>query len=217
MHSARRREIVEALRTSIKLGWERLTRGIVDFLAAHGVTPNQVSYAGLFVTIASAPLFANGWLSLGAWVFAAGSTSDSIDGALARRTNTFSEVGAFLDSTLDRIGEAIALAGVAIWLARQGSDMAVGAIVIALLGGNLTSYVRAQAEALGIECNVGWVTRTERCVIMGILLVVHLPELMAYVLAAATSFTAGQRILHVRNALLSASRSGKVSRVSRTP
>jgi CDP-diacylglycerol--glycerol-3-phosphate 3-phosphatidyltransferase len=196
--------IVEALRTSIKQGWERLTRGIVERLAALGVTPNQVSFAGLVVTIASAPLFALGWLSLGAWIFAAGSVSDSIDGALARRTGANTQVGAFIDSTFDRIGEAAALAGVAIYLARHGSDLAVGAIVIALLGGSLTSYVRARAETLGIECSVGWISRTERVFIMGILLVVHLPELMAYVLAVATCFTAGQRIVHVRSALLNA-------------
>lgn len=193
---------MEAFRTSIKLGWERLTQGIVAFLAARGVTPNQVSLAGLLVTVASAPLFAEGWLSLGAWIFAAGSVTDSIDGALARRTGTSTEAGAFLDSTFDRIGEAVALAGVAVFLARQGSDLAVGAIVIALLGGSLTSYVRARAEALGVECSVGWISRTERVCIMGTLLVVHLPELMAYVLALATCFTAGQRIIHVRKALL---------------
>ncbi len=193
---------MEALRTSIKQGWERLTSGIVGVLARRGVTPNQLSFFGLFVTIASAPLLAQGWLSLGAWIFAAGSVIDSFDGALARRTGTATEAGAFLDSTFDRIGEAAALAGVAIFLARQGSDFAVGAIVIALLGGSLTSYVRARAEALGIECTVGWISRTERVVIMGMLLVVHLPQVMAYVLALATCFTAGQRILHVRNALL---------------
>ena len=203
--NARRKKsggIVEAFRTSIKLGWERLTQGIVAFLAARGVSPNQVSLAGLLVTVASAPLFAEGWLSLGAWIFAAGSVTDSIDGALARRTGTSTEAGAFLDSTFDRIGEAVALAGVAVFLARQGSDLAVGAIVIALLGGSLTSYVRARAEALGVECSVGWISRTERVCIMGTLLVVHLPELMAYVLALATCFTAGQRIIHVRKALL---------------
>lgn len=195
---------MEALRSSIKQGWERLTDGIVVFLAARGATPNQVSFAGLLVTIASAPLFAQGWLSLGAWIFAAGSVTDSIDGALARKTGMNSEVGAFLDSTFDRIGEAVALAGVAVYLARNGSEFAVGAIVIALLGGSLTSYVRARAEALGIECTVGWISRTERVFIMGILLVVHLPEVMAYVLACATCFTAGQRINHVRNALVNA-------------
>lgn len=203
--NARRKKsggIVEAFRTSIKRGWERLTQGIVAFLAARGVTPNQVSFVGLLVTVASAPLFAEGWLSLGAWIFAAGSVTDSIDGALARRTGTSTEAGAFLDSTFDRIGEAVALAGVAVFLARQGSDLAVGAIVIALLGGSLTSYVRARAEALGIECSVGWISRTERVFIMGMLLVLHLPQLMAYTLALATCFTAGQRIIHVRKALL---------------
>jgi CDP-diacylglycerol--glycerol-3-phosphate 3-phosphatidyltransferase len=198
---------VEAFRTSIKQGWERLTSGIVELLAASGVTPNQISFAGLIISIASAPLFATGWLSTGAWVLAFGSVSDSIDGALARRTGTFSEVGAFLDSTFDRIGEAVALAGIAIYLAREGNDLAVGAVVIALLGGSLTSYVRARAETLGIECTVGWCSRVERVFIMCILTVVHLPVLMVYVLAVATCVTAGQRIWHVRNALAGSERS----------
>ena len=204
MRRAKERGIVEALRTSIKQGWERLTERLVGLLAAAGVTPNQVSLAGLLIAIAAAPLFATGWLSLGAWVFAAGSVTDSFDGALARRTGRASEVGAFLDSIFDRIGEAAALAGVAVYLAINDRYLAVGAIVLALLGGSLTSYVRARAEALGIACTVGWISRTERVFIMGILLVVHLPEVMAYTLAVATCFTAGQRIQHVRGALMQA-------------
>jgi CDP-diacylglycerol--glycerol-3-phosphate 3-phosphatidyltransferase len=198
---------VEAFRTSIKQGWERLTSGVVDALAQYGVTPNQISFVGLMLSIASAPLFALGWLSTGAWVLAIGSVSDSIDGALARRTGTFSEVGAFLDSTFDRIGEAVALAGVAIYFAREGDDLAVGAVVIAVLGGNLTSYVRARAEALGIECTVGWFSRVERVSLMCILLVFHLPTVMIYLLAIATCATAAQRILHVRSALTESARS----------
>jgi CDP-diacylglycerol---glycerol-3-phosphate 3-phosphatidyltransferase len=202
---------VEAFRTSIKQGWERLTSGVVDALAAWGVTPNQVSVAGLLLSIASAPLFATGWMSVGAWVLAFGSVSDSIDGALARRTGTLTEVGAFLDSTFDRIGEAVALAGVAIYCARQGEDLAVGAVVIALLGGSLTSYVRARAETLGIECTVGWFSRVERVVLMCLLLVFDLPVLMVYSLAVATCVTAGQRIWHVRNALADPQRAASAS------
>jgi CDP-diacylglycerol--glycerol-3-phosphate 3-phosphatidyltransferase len=152
-------------------------------------------------------LFAFGWFSTGAWIFAAGSVTDSIDGALARRTGRVSEDGAFLDSIFDRIGEAIALAGVAYYLATVDDYLAVAAVVLALLGGNLTSYVRAKAEALGIGCSVGWISRTERIFIMGIILVFDQPALMAYVLAVATCFTAAQRAVHVRAALAAAVRS----------
>jgi phosphatidylinositol phosphate synthase len=193
--------IVEALRTTIKQGWERLTAPLVTLLAEHDVAPNQVSFAGLVIAMSSAPLFAFGWFSTGAWIFAAGSVTDSIDGALARRTGRASEDGAFLDSVFDRIGEAVALAGVAYYLAAAGSYLAVVAVVIALLGGSLTSYVRAKAESLGISCSVGWISRTERIFIMGVVLVFDQPELMAYLLAVATCFTAVQRILHVRAAL----------------
>jgi CDP-diacylglycerol--glycerol-3-phosphate 3-phosphatidyltransferase len=195
-------EIVEAVRATIKQGWERLSAPLVRLLAEHDVTPNQVSLAGLVIAVSAAPLFAFGWFSTGAWIFAAGSITDGIDGALARRTGRVSEDGAFLDSVFDRIGEAIALAGVAFYLAAAGRYLAVVAVVIALLGGSLTSYVRAKAEALGIACTVGWISRTERVFIMGIILVFDQPELMAYVLAVATCFTAAQRVVHVRAALL---------------
>ena len=201
---------MEAYRTAFKQGWERLTSRFVDFLAASGVTPNQVSVAGLLISIASAPLLAYGWLSLGGWVLTVGSVSDSIDGALARRTGKFSEVGAFLDSTFDRIGEGVALAGVAIFLAREGNDLAVGAIVLGLLGGSVTSYVRARAESLGIECTVGWFARTERMLLTCTLLIFHLPTLMAYLLAVATCITAWQRIWHVHAALGDSTRSKSV-------
>jgi len=203
-------EIVEAYRTAFKQGWERITSGFVDWLAASGVTPNQVSIAGLLISIASAPLLACGWLTLGGWVLTVGSVSDSIDGALARRTGSFSEVGAFLDSTFDRIGEGVALAGVAILLAREGNDLAVGAIVLGLLGGSVTSYVRARAESLGIECTVGWFARTERMLLVCSLLIFRLPVLMAYLLAIATCITACQRIWHVHAALANSTRSKSV-------
>jgi CDP-diacylglycerol--glycerol-3-phosphate 3-phosphatidyltransferase len=198
---------VEAYRAAFKQGWERFTSGFVDWLAARGVTPNEVSVAGLLISIASAPLLASGALTLGGWVLTVGSIGDSIDGALARRTGAFSEVGAFLDSTFDRIGEGVALAGVAIFLARGGNELAVGAIVLGLLGGSVTSYARARAESLGIECTVGWFARPERMLLVCALLIFRQPALMAYLLAIATCVTACQRIWHVRAALAESARS----------
>lgn len=185
----------------MKSRFEAATARFVDALARCGVTPTQVSLTGLAVTVASAPLIAHGWLATGAVVFALGSLADAIDGALARRLGVVSDFGAFLDSTLDRVGEAAGLAGLAAWFAAGGEVWPVVLVVVALTGGNLTSYVRARAESLGVACSDGWFSRTERVCLFGFGLLFHVPQVMIVLLALATCVTAVQRFLVVRRAL----------------
>lgn len=181
--------------------FEHATSSLVDQLADGGITPGQVSVAGVGLCIAAAPFIATGWLSTAAIVFAVGSLADALDGALARRLGRTSRLGALLDSTLDRIGEAAGLAGLAAYFAAAGQVWPAVLVVVALLGGNLTSYVRARAESLGIACGDGWMSRTERVTVFSVGLVLHLPELMIMVLAFGTSITAVQRFLVVQRAL----------------
>lgn len=189
--------IVEALRSAGKAWFEDLTRPLIAWLDTRGVTPNQVSTAGLIVTLTSTPLIATGWLTTGALVFGFGSLTDALDGALARRRASTSKLGAFLDSTFDRIGEGAALGALAVYFADHRETGAVAATAVALIGGNLTSYIRARAEALGIECEVGWASRTERVCILGFGMLFHVQEIMIYLLAALTAWTATQRMWHV--------------------
>jgi phosphatidylinositol phosphate synthase len=119
--------------------------------------------------------------------------------------------GAFLDSTLDRAEEGIVLAAVAAYFAAvKHDDLAVAAVVIAVLGSLLVSYTRARAEALGVECKVGLATRAVRVVILSIGLVFargaglgdfSLLKPAIYALALLTSFTVFQRVFHVRREL----------------
>jgi CDP-diacylglycerol--glycerol-3-phosphate 3-phosphatidyltransferase len=190
-------EIVEAIRRASKAWFEDLSAPLVEWLDARRVTPNQVSTTGLVVTLSSTPFVAEGWLAVGALIFGVGSLSDAVDGALARRQGRSTRFGAFLDSTFDRIGEGAVLAALAVHFAVHREMWAVGATVLSLLGGNLTSYVRARAETLGIDCEVGWVSRTERVFIMGVGMLFHVAVPMIWVLAALTMVTAGQRVWHV--------------------
>jgi CDP-diacylglycerol--glycerol-3-phosphate 3-phosphatidyltransferase len=185
----------------IKQRFEAATSSLIDALARRGVTPTAVSLAGLAVTVSSVPLIATGWLTVGALVFGFGSLADGLDGALARRLGVVSDFGAFLDSTLDRIGEAAGLAGLTAYFALGGQVWPTVLVVVALAAGNLTSYVRARAESLGVECSDGWMSRTERVFVFGIGLLLHVPELMIAVLALATTITAGQRFVAVQRAL----------------
>ncbi|MEX2253532.1 MAG: hypothetical protein WD649_05215, partial [Thermoleophilaceae bacterium] len=115
--------------------------------------------------------------------------------------------GAFLDSTLDRGEEGIVLAPVAAYFATRGDDLAVAAVVVAVVGSLMVSYTRARAEALGVECKVGLATRPVRVVILSAGLVFakgaslgdfELLEPAVYVMAALTTITVFQRVFHVR-------------------
>ena len=121
--------------------------------------------------------------------------------------------GAFLDSTLDRLEEGIVLIAVGAYFADRGDNLAVAAVVAAVLFSLMVSYTRARAEALGVECKVGVATRAVRVVILSIGLVFAKGaglgdfELLApavYVLAVLTLFTTLQRIWHVRTQLRAA-------------
>ena len=142
--------------------------------------------------------------------FIIGSIMDTLDGRYSRMSGKGTPFGAFLDSTLDRVEEGIVLTAVAAYFAAHNQDVAVAAVVIAVLGSLLVSYTRARAEALGVECKVGLATRAVRVVILSIGLVFargaglgdfSLLKPAIYALAVLTSVTVLQRILHVRGEL----------------
>ena len=132
-----------------------------------------------------------------------GSILDILDGALARSQNLGSEFGAFIDSTVDRIGEGFMLGAIALVLMRDGREWGVALAFAALAGSFLVSYTRAKAEALGLKGDVGFGSRAERVVVITTGLV--LAPLSEYVLlatvavlVASTWITVLQRVLAVR-------------------
>jgi len=126
---------------------------------------------------------------------------DILDGALARRTNRATQFGGILDSTLDRLSEAVVLLAVLVLYAREPAFMPVILASLALIGSLLVSYIRARAEGGGLECGVGLFTRAERVVVLALgLLLSHLPNALVIALAvivAFSFFTAGQRLVYV--------------------
>lgn len=146
----------------------QLTRPAVWLLARTSVTPNAITWFGfaLFV-IAAALVVTENLLAAGLMVLFAG-LFDMLDGALARRTNRVTRFGAILDSTLDRATEALLLLGILILFAREQSMMGMVLAGIALPGSLMVSYIRARAEAAGLECKVGLGTRGERVIILAL-------------------------------------------------
>ena len=174
------------------------------------LTPNTISMAGLLGNVVAAVLVTQEEFFLAGLAFIAGSVMDTLDGRYSRMSGKGTPFGAFLDSSLDRMEEGIVLAAVGAYFAKQGDDMAVAAVVLAVLFSLMVSYTRARAEALGVECKVGLATRAVRVVIIsaGLLFAkganladFELLEPAIYALAALTIFTTFQRVWHVRREL----------------
>jgi CDP-diacylglycerol--glycerol-3-phosphate 3-phosphatidyltransferase len=187
----------------------RLAGASLDQLARTRLTPNTLSAVGVALSIAGAVLvyfeYVTEWLFLlGGFVFLVGSLLDIVDGALARSRGLGTPFGAFLDSTVDRVGEAFMLGAIALVFMRDEHEVAVALAFAALAGSFLVSYTRARAEALGLSGKVGIGTRAERVAVIttGLGLEALLPFGVlpwAIALLAATAwFTVVQRVLFVR-------------------
>jgi CDP-diacylglycerol--glycerol-3-phosphate 3-phosphatidyltransferase len=145
----------------------RLITPICNSLLRVGLTANSVTVIGAFgVTAASLALFPIGQFLLATLLITFFALSDLLDGTMARISKSVdSKWGAFLDSTLDRISDAAILIG--IWIYFRNSDGFEGPLlIINLILGGLIPYIRARAEALSIQCEVGIAERVERLVII---------------------------------------------------
>jgi phosphatidylglycerophosphate synthase len=67
-----------------------------------------------------------------------------------------------------------------------------------LVGSFLTSYIRARAEGLGWQCQVGLFTRAERVIVLAIGLLVDQVFAALCILAVFTFVTVVQRLVYVR-------------------
>lgn len=174
---------------------------VVRWLAMRQVTPNQVTLVALGLSLLAALCIGVGWLRLAALVLIVAGLGDLVDGMLARATDQESPFGAFFDSTLDRLSEGAVLAAVAYRFASNGQPLLVALVVLALLGSLLVSYARARAQALGVECKVGLMSRAERTVLLITGLLLGLLAPVVVLLAALTLYTVGQRVQYVHEAL----------------
>lgn len=169
------------------------------------LTPNTVTVIGLFIVTVAAFLIAQGLLLAGAAVLLAGSLLDAVDGSLARLQGGGTVFGSFLDSTLDRVGEAVLYAGIVGYFLGTTADprLPVAGTILALIGSFMVSYARARAEAIGVPAAVGLAPRTERlALVIGGVAIAGLgwPVVLIGVLWLVTVLTAVtviQRIRHV--------------------
>lgn len=187
---------IESMRDACKKRLEDFTKPLAALLLRHGVTPNAVTWMALVLSAVSAVLVLYEATVAAGLLFLLASACDLLDGTLARLGHLESRLGAFLDSTLDRVSEGLLLAAMAAVFARQGLGFAAALCVLVLLTGMLVSYARARAESLGTSCTVGIATRAERVILLVLGLVSgFLVEALALLLVLS-AFTVVQRLRH---------------------
>jgi CDP-diacylglycerol--glycerol-3-phosphate 3-phosphatidyltransferase len=166
-------------------------------LAKIGMTPAVVTIIGLVVTIIGAVLIASGELFWGGLVAGTGVTLDALDGPLARRLDTASDRGAFLDTMSDRFGEIAVWVGVSVYLRDEPRLLVL--CIVALAFSLLVPYVRAKAEIAGLEGRGGWMGRAERMLLvlfgmMAVGLGLEIMEPLLWIFVLLTGLTVAQRI-----------------------
>lgn len=193
----------EHLRTFVT----NLISPVARLLLRLNVSPDTVTVVGTVGVVAAALwFFPRGELLAGVLVITAFVFSDLLDGTMARMSGRTSTWGAFLDSTLDRMGDSAIFGGLVLYFAWVVESEILAALTLyTLVTGWLTSYTRARAESLGFEAKVGLAARADRLVAVlaaaGLSDIFDVPvllEAVLWLLAAASTVTVVQRILTVR-------------------
>ena len=182
--------------------WARAKAGVVvtpiaRVLAKLGIHPNTLTILGMLLQAGVGAVFATGRITLGGWLLVIVGPLDALDGSVARARGSKSKFGAFFDSTMDRLSDAVLILGLTAHYLRQGASAEVVLLLISLVAAMMVSYTRARAEALGFPCKVGLLTRMERIILIGVLAAVGLPTVMVWALAVLSVFTVVQRVLYV--------------------
>jgi CDP-diacylglycerol--glycerol-3-phosphate 3-phosphatidyltransferase len=188
----------------------RIFRPTAAFLVRRGVSPDVVTLVGTAGVVAGAlGWFPRGEFFWGVIVVTCFVFSDLVDGTMARMTDRSSRWGAWLDSTLDRVGDAAVFGGIALWYAGDGDDLLLASLAVyGLAAGAVVSYARARAEGLGMTANVGITERADRLVVVLVatgfegLGVPYVQALALWYVAVGSSVTIVQRAIAVRRQAL---------------
>jgi CDP-diacylglycerol---glycerol-3-phosphate 3-phosphatidyltransferase len=182
---------------NLKVSLDGILKPVTRFLKRLGVHPNMLSLLGIVLTFGVPWSMASGqWTGAGLWLIFAG-FFDILDGTLARNEGLQSRFGAFLDSTLDRVSEAIVLAGFLIYYQRQASLGGCLLVFSVFLFSVLVSYTRARAEGLGLECRVGLLPRPGRVAVIALGFFFQLPTGALILVGLLSLVTVFQRIYRV--------------------
>ena len=175
-----------------------------------GVSPDAVTVTGTVLSVVVAiGCFTTGRLVLGVVLLAVIMLSDLVDGTMARLSGRSGPWGNFLDATLDRVADGAVFGSLAIYAANAGLMWACAGAITALVTGQVTSYAKARAEAVGATANVGIAERAERLAVAFLGVIAAAAgwplglTIALWVIALFGVITIVQRIVEVRGQLRS--------------
>jgi len=148
----------------IRQWWTWIISPLENYFVNNHISPISITSLGLVFSIVAGLLFSQGLISLAGFSLLASAILDILDGRVARRRHISSNLGAFLDSVFDRIGEFFIFGGLLSYYAVIKFYFLT--ILIIILGSFLTSYCKARAESLGVKCDVGILQRPERLAVL---------------------------------------------------
>ena len=186
-------------------GYLSIILSLTDFLKTLNINPNALTTLGTILTIVGAIFFALSYLRLGGIFIVLGAVCDTMDGKIARDSDKKTNFGGFYDSVMDRYSEIIMFFGIAVHFVRHDFYWTSVAIFAAVGGSVMVSYVRAKAEALGFEINIGMMQRPERIAYIAVASIIgelpYIDELFLmvaiWVIAVLANVTAVQRLVYV--------------------
>jgi CDP-diacylglycerol---glycerol-3-phosphate 3-phosphatidyltransferase len=192
--------MAKILSVTVKTATVRLFDPVIRALLRIGVTANTVTVLGTVgVGVGALGFATRGHFVAAVVIVTLSALTDVIDGAMARAQGSTGKFGALLDSTMDRVADGMVFASLAYYYRDETPTLV--AVLICLVAGQVVSYVKARAEGLGLDANVGLVERAERLISIGVgaLLTAFgvgwgLPVAL-WLLAAGSVFTVGQRIV----------------------
>ncbi len=186
--------------------FSRLFTPLGAALLKRGISPDAVTIFGtLGVVIGGVVLYPMGQLFWGSVFITVFVFTDLLDGNMARQSGQSSPWGAFLDSSMDRVGDAAIFGGLILFFAGRGDDLLNAYLaLLCLVLGFVTSYVKAKAEGLGLRCEGGIAERADRLTVIlfvtglvGLFLPMWVLTAVLVLLALASAFTVAQRVAMV--------------------
>jgi CDP-diacylglycerol--glycerol-3-phosphate 3-phosphatidyltransferase len=201
----------------LRASMTRILAPVAHLFLRLGISPDIVTIVGTVgVCVGALAFFPRGEIWIGVLVITAFVFSDNVDGIMARESGRSSKWGAYLDSTLDRIGDSAIFGGLVLYYAGPGANFWMAGLALAcLILGSVVSYAKARAEGLGYTADVGIAERADRLVAVlvaaffaDVLDSTLLLGVVLGLLAVASFVTVLQRMLTVRRQALA---SGEVS------
>ncbi len=176
-----------------KSSFGEFVRPISLGLHRRGITAAHLTAFGLLSSVVAALAYSKGRFVLGGILLLLAGAGDALDGSVARSSGEATPFGAFIDSVTDRYSELLVFGGLALFYA--GTPVLV-LVLLSLAGSMMVSYTRAKAECVIGQCEVGFMERPERVLLLIVASLFGFMVPALWILAALTNLTALHRIVH---------------------